>query len=294
MSFPSKKKSTIKLIKLKKKVKKTQSKAKPNKSTISKFPYSKKIREARKRLSGNFKVPEIENSYQNKSEFPPQAVKVKEFLYKSKEIVENETNQIPREVLNSLEINNEPITSVVDQSVLLGEKSSWKKRDLEEDSLMHLLVLEILYSRFFLNNNDQENFKSIDSFFNNAFLWLRENHFFSLNQNLPLKFKTKAKVLVKEIIRSQDNIIAEISPFLIKWKWERLPPIRQYILITSWYFIKKKPEEVLAWLNDAINHAKWFGEEKEYAFVNSILDKLITYHRLWGEVGKTSKHNSNK
>lgn len=291
MSFPSKKKSTIKLIKLKKE--KIQSKTKPNKSTFSKSPYNK-TRKKRKRLPGNFKVPETENSYQKKSGLPPQAVRIKEFLYRSKEIVERETNQIPREVLNSLETNNKPTTSVVDQLVLLGEKSSWKKRDLEEDSLMHLLVLEILYGRFFLNNNDQENLKSIDSFFNNAFLWLRENHFFSLNQNLPLRFKTKAKVLVKEIIQSQDNIIAEISPFLIEWEWERLPPVRQYILITSWYFIKREPEEVLAWLNDAINHAKWFGEEKEYAFVNSILDKLITYHRLWGEVGKTSNRNNNK
>lgn len=288
MLFPPPKKSTLKLVKLKKKkVEKTQSKAKPNKSTFSKSPYNK-IKKTRKGLPGNSKVSEIENSHQKKSKSFPQVIRIKEFLYKSKEIVKKETSQIPREVLVSSEINNKPTTSVVDQSVLLGEKNSWKKRDLGENSLIHLLVLEILYSRFFLNNNYQENLKNIDNFSNNAFLWLRENHFFSLNQNLPLRLKTKAKVLVKEIIQSQDNIIAEISPFLIEWKWERLPPVRQYILITSWYFIKKKPEEVLAWLNDAINHAKWFGEEKEYAFVNSILDKLITYHRLWGE-GRSNK-----
>lgn len=155
--------------------------------------------------------------------------------------------------------------------VLLKEKSPWKNKTLGESSLLHLLVLNILYARYFHGFSQGE-----------IFDWLCDNHSFFLVQDVPSEMKSQTIARVEEIENKREEIIGEITPYLVGWHWDRLPPLRQLILITAWQFIRtSSPREVPDLLNDAINHAKWFGDDKDYAFVNSILDKLISENQLW-------------
>ena len=65
-------------------------------------------------------------------------------------------------------------------------------------------------------------------------------------------------------------------PFLVNWKWERLPLLTQAILLMSYthfYFIEKVDKKVV--INIAVNLAKKYIDEKQAKFINGILDNGV-------------------
>lgn len=86
------------------------------------------------------------------------------------------------------------------------------------------------------------------------------------------------EVLIKSL-KNQSKIIEYISRFLINWTFDRLNTTIQAILITSAveYFIEDLETDKAVIINNAVKFAKKFGDggEKDYKFVNAILDKCL-------------------
>ena len=86
------------------------------------------------------------------------------------------------------------------------------------------------------------------------------------------------EVLIKSL-KNQKKITDYISKFLINWNFNRLNTTIQAILITSVteYFIPDLDTEKAVIINNAVKFAKKFGDggEKDYKFVNAILDKSL-------------------
>ncbi len=86
------------------------------------------------------------------------------------------------------------------------------------------------------------------------------------------------EVLIKSL-KNQKKITDYISKFLINWNFSRLNTTIQAILITSVteYFIPDLDTEKAVIINNAVKFSKKFGDggEKDYKFVNAILDKSL-------------------
>ncbi len=66
------------------------------------------------------------------------------------------------------------------------------------------------------------------------------------------------------------------SPFLNKWKWERLPLLTQSILLMSYAhykYIEKVDKSVI--INIAVELAKKYIDDKQAKFINGILDSGV-------------------
>ncbi len=91
--------------------------------------------------------------------------------------------------------------------------------------------------------------------------------------NLYLK-----EVLIKSL-KNQEKIIDYISKYLINWNFSRLNTTIRAILITSVteFFIDDLDTEKAVIINNAVKFSKKFGDggEKDYKFVNAILDKCL-------------------
>jgi transcription termination factor NusB len=151
--------------------------------------------------------------------------------------------------------------------VFIGEKNVWRSQKLSPYNLASLLGLQILYGK-----------KNSPKIFNeNIFIdWFSENKGFFLEQ--PIDDKTWQQALTWATLAEKENnkIIEEFTPYLINWEWERLSFIIQSILKLAWVKIQSDlNKDISIIIVNAINQAKWFGEAKDYAFINSILDKYI-------------------
>lgn len=86
------------------------------------------------------------------------------------------------------------------------------------------------------------------------------------------------EVLIKSL-KNQDKIIDYISKYLINWNFSRLNTTIRAILITSVteFFIDDLDTEKAVIINNAVKFSKKFGDggEKDYKFVNAILDKCL-------------------
>lgn len=72
------------------------------------------------------------------------------------------------------------------------------------------------------------------------------------------------------------KIIAAFEPFLINWKWDRLPLLTQAVLIMSYahyYYVEKVDKKIV--INIAIELAKKYIDPKQAKFINAILEKVI-------------------
>jgi N utilization substance protein B len=84
------------------------------------------------------------------------------------------------------------------------------------------------------------------------------------------------KEVVLKAIKHQTDIIALINPHLVKWTFDRLNLLTQaiFLLAVSHYqYVKDVDKKVV--IDNAIKLAKKFVDEKDYAFVNAILDKVL-------------------
>lgn len=187
---------------------------------------------------------------------------------------------------------------------LLSETSFWKGRSLNENSLLHLLTLTLLYRNHFFDaslvkSNNTSTASTDEPPSSDATeipthtltqwqAWqhwikeLSESKDFFLNQELPENYFALVFRQAQMVVANAPLAQEEIAKYLIGWKWERLTIMRKLVLLVSWVLIKNaSSQQVKPLLNDAINHAKWFGDEQETGFVNSILDKLISEYKLW-------------
>lgn len=86
------------------------------------------------------------------------------------------------------------------------------------------------------------------------------------------------EVLIKSL-KNQEKIIDYISKYLINWNFSRINTTIRAILITSVteFFIDDLDTEKAVIINNAVKFSKKFGDggEKDYKFVNAILDKCL-------------------
>ncbi len=84
------------------------------------------------------------------------------------------------------------------------------------------------------------------------------------------------KEVVFMAIKHQAAIISLINPHLVKWTFDRLNMLTQaiFLLAVSHYqYVKDVDKKVV--IDNAIKLAKKFVDEKDYAFINAILDKVL-------------------
>lgn len=83
------------------------------------------------------------------------------------------------------------------------------------------------------------------------------------------------ELVIKSLI-NLDHIIVELTPHLVKWKFDRLNMLSQAILIMSYahYFYVEKIDKAIV-INIAIKFAKRFVPGEDYKYINAILDRVI-------------------
>ncbi|MFZ9139738.1 MAG: transcription antitermination factor NusB [Bacilli bacterium] len=84
------------------------------------------------------------------------------------------------------------------------------------------------------------------------------------------------KEVVFMAIKHQTAIVHLINPHLVKWTFDRLNMLTQaiFLLAVSHYqYVKDVDKKVV--IDNAVKLAKKFVDDKDYAFINAILDKVL-------------------
>ncbi|WP_010093192.1 transcription antitermination factor NusB [Ornithinibacillus scapharcae] len=82
--------------------------------------------------------------------------------------------------------------------------------------------------------------------------------------------------LVKGVARERSTIDEKISSNLEKWSFNRIPSVEKTVLRIATYeinYLSDIPENVS--INEAVELAKRYGDEKSGKFVNGVLSKII-------------------
>ena len=82
--------------------------------------------------------------------------------------------------------------------------------------------------------------------------------------------------LVTGVVEYRDEIDQKISDHLEKWSFERIASVEKTLLRLATYELTYEgdiPEKVT--LNEAIELAKAFGDDKSGSFVNGVLKKML-------------------
>ncbi len=77
-------------------------------------------------------------------------------------------------------------------------------------------------------------------------------------------------------LQKYGEIRQAFTPYLVKWKWGRLPLLTQAILLMSYthfYFVEKVDKTVV--IDVAVNLAKKYIDDKQAKFINAILDSGV-------------------
>ncbi|GIM27946.1 N utilization substance protein B [Clostridium polyendosporum] len=101
---------------------------------------------------------------------------------------------------------------------------------------------------------------------------LIENYEEDLNE-LDLEY---IKRIITGIDEKKDELDATIEKYLVNWKFNRIPKVNISILrmaIFEMLYMNDIPEKVS--INEAIELAKIFSDEKSVSFINGILDKIL-------------------
>lgn len=101
------------------------------------------------------------------------------------------------------------------------------------------------------------------------------------SQPLPKPHKNFLYDIVQGVLAHQENLDLVISKHLMdNWKLERLGLVTQAILRAATFELahyKDIPFKVV--INEYVNVAHCFCDEKETSFINGILDRITTYLR---------------
>ena len=117
-----------------------------------------------------------------------------------------------------------------------------------------------------------------------AFLMLEKcNQLISFESLIELVFNQEYKdvdIYIRELLlislKNQNIAITNIEKYLDKWAFNRLNYCMQAILILSYcefFYIKDSDKAVI--INIAVKLAKKYGDERDYRFVNAVLDKAL-------------------
>ena len=111
--------------------------------------------------------------------------------------------------------------------------------------------------------------------------------------NKPLNFEEVLEVVcdtpyadidiyVKEVllqsIKHQREIINIVEPKLNKWTFDRLNTCSQAILITTcaeYFYMDLADTDRAILINNAVKLAKKYGDDKDYRFINAVLDNIL-------------------
>lgn len=84
-------------------------------------------------------------------------------------------------------------------------------------------------------------------------------------------------------LKNFDDIKKVISDHLVNWTFDRLDNVCKAILfvgLSEGIYLQKTPRKVV--INEAVTLAKNFLKEKDYRFVNALLDKSIPNYEYQG------------
>ncbi len=84
------------------------------------------------------------------------------------------------------------------------------------------------------------------------------------------------KVSIAAVLNNYGVIKNAFEPYLVNWKWERLPLLTQAVLLMSYahfFFVEKVDKKIV--INVAVNLAKKYIDEKQAKFINAILDRIL-------------------
>lgn len=95
--------------------------------------------------------------------------------------------------------------------------------------------------------------------------------------NLDINNKESIEFIVTNtigVINELDNLIAQIEPLLIDYRFKRLGYIEQSLLLLSAYQLNLKEIDKPIIINEAIEIAKLYCDDEAPRFINGILDKV--------------------
>lgn len=84
------------------------------------------------------------------------------------------------------------------------------------------------------------------------------------------------KEIAIETVKHFPEIVAHLSQYMLKWKFTRINKLSQAILILSYvhfYFVKDTEKGVV--INVAVKLAKKYLDDRDYQYINAILDKAL-------------------
>lgn len=97
------------------------------------------------------------------------------------------------------------------------------------------------------------------------------------DENLELDDKSSISFIVENtvgVIEQKDELIKQISPKLTDYKFERLGYLEQSLLLMSAYQLNKGDIDRAVVINEAIEIAKKYCDDKAPKFINGVLDRL--------------------
>ena len=83
--------------------------------------------------------------------------------------------------------------------------------------------------------------------------------------------------VVVSALQNYGEIVNAFTPYLVKWKWERLPLLTQSILLMSYshfYYVENDVDKAVI-IDIAVNLAKRYIDDKQAKFINGILDNGV-------------------
>jgi len=94
------------------------------------------------------------------------------------------------------------------------------------------------------------------------------------------KSKDFSKELIKGVLENMESIDSIVPNYLKNWKYERILSIDRNILRMGVYELLFRPDiPYKVTINEAIELAKRFGDEKSGSFVNGVLDNIVKNER---------------
>jgi transcription antitermination protein NusB len=92
------------------------------------------------------------------------------------------------------------------------------------------------------------------------------------NVNIP--FDSNVARTCAAIVEHRNTLDQTFLPFLANWRLDRVSVMTKLILrFGTWEILEKKQDPRII-INEAVELAKFFGEQDSYKFVNGVLDKL--------------------
>ncbi|MDO4378972.1 MAG: transcription antitermination factor NusB [Erysipelotrichia bacterium] len=97
------------------------------------------------------------------------------------------------------------------------------------------------------------------------------------DENLDINDKGSIAFIVEStvgVINNLDELIVQIEPKLIEYQFNRLGYVEQAILLLSAYELNENKVDRAVVINEAIEIAKKYCDDKSPKFINGVLDQL--------------------